>query len=59
MALTVEGIRKALLGGEGLLSLGDDLLLVVPLSAVSLAVGVLAFRAALRREQGRGTLGLY
>jgi ABC-2 type transport system permease protein len=59
MALTVEGIRKALLGGEGLATVGSDLLLVVPLSAASLLAGIFAFRAALRREQRRGTLGLY
>ena len=59
MAVTVEAIRKALLGGAGLGSLGGDLLLVLPFAAASLAAGVLAFRAALGREQRRGTLGLY
>jgi ABC-2 type transport system permease protein len=59
MALTVEGIRQALLGGEAFATLLGDLLLVLPLSAASLVGGLLAFRAALRREQRRGTLGLY
>jgi len=59
MALAIEGIRKALLGGEGLATLGGDVLLILPLSTASVVGGALAFRAALRREQRRGTLGLY
>ena len=32
--------------------------ILLPLSAVSLALGAVAFRAALRRERSRGTLGI-
>jgi hypothetical protein len=32
---------------------------LLPLAVVSLAVGIFAFRQALRRERRRGTLGLY
>ncbi len=33
--------------------------LLLPLSAASLAVGLTAFRLAVRRERRNGTLGLY
>lgn len=59
IAIAIEGMRQPLLGGEGWEGVGGDLLVLLPLSALSLAIGVLAFRAALKREKRRGSLGLY
>lgn len=59
MAIAIDGMREPMLG---IVSWPDTLqavLVLTPLSVVSLAVGVLAFRLALRRERRRGTLGLY
>jgi ABC-2 type transport system permease protein len=58
-AVAIEGMREALLGDLSGSQLAVDLALLAPLSAASLAVGVLLFRLALRRERRLGTLGLY
>ena len=59
LAIAAEGLREALLGGSSWGSIAPDILLLTPLSLVSLAVGTLAFRLALRRERRLGTLGAY
>ena len=59
VALAIEGMRDALLGGATLADVGTTVLLLVPVSAVSLAIGFGAFRLAVRRERRLGTLGLY
>jgi ABC-2 type transport system permease protein len=59
IAIAIEGMRETLLGGAGWSQAGRALLVVTPVSALSLAAGLLAFRASLRRERRRGTLGLY
>jgi ABC-2 type transport system permease protein len=59
LAIAIDATRDALLGGTGWSGVGGDLLVLVPLAAISLAIGTLLFRAALRRERRRGTLGLY
>lgn len=59
IALAVEGMREPLLGGTGWTSAGLDVLLLAPMSACSLALGILVFRRALRRERRRGSLALY
>ena len=59
LAIAIEGLRDALLGGTGWTGVGGDLLLLLPISAASVAIGSLLFRTALRRERARGTLGLY
>jgi ABC-2 type transport system permease protein len=59
VALAVGGMRETLLGGAGWSEIAPDLLLLAPMSAVSLVVGALAFRLAVRRERRLGTLGLY
>jgi ABC-2 type transport system permease protein len=59
VAIAMEGTREALIGGAGWAGIGGDALVLVPLSAVALAAGVAAFRAALAREHRKGTLGLY
>jgi ABC-2 type transport system permease protein len=59
IAVTIDGMRSALIGGGGWPSLGRDLLLIGTASCVSLVVGMTGFRWALRRERDRGTIGLY
>jgi ABC-2 type transport system permease protein len=59
VALAVGGMRETLLGGSGWTEIAPDLLLLAPMSAVSLVVGAFAFRLAVRRERRLGTLGLY
>lgn len=59
IAIAIEGMREPLLGGTGWAGVGASLLVLLPISAVSLAAGFAAFRAALRRERRRGSLGLY
>jgi ABC-2 type transport system permease protein len=59
IALAIEGMREPLLGGSGWDGVGSTVAVLVPLSCLSLAAGMAAFKAALRRERARGTLGLY
>jgi len=59
MTVAVEAIRQPLLAGSDWRALSEDMLTLVPVSAASLTAGVLAFRLSMRRERGRGTLGLY
>ena len=59
VARAMDGIRTALLGNAAWGSVGSDLALLAPLSMLSLALGLAAFRAALLRERRLGTLGLY
>jgi ABC-2 type transport system permease protein len=59
IALATEGMREALLGGEGWSDLASSFAVLVPASLASLLLGLTAFRIALRRERRRGTLGLY
>jgi ABC-2 type transport system permease protein len=58
ITLAVEGVRRPLLGGgwEGIWPRG---LALAPVSLLTLGLGLYAFRLSLRREQRRGTLGLY
>jgi ABC-2 type transport system permease protein len=58
-AIAIEAIREALIGGAGWSAVRPDVLLLIPLSVFALGAGAFAFRAALRREHRRGTLGLY
>jgi len=59
LAIAIQGMREALLGGTGWSEVGGHVLLLVPASALSLVCGALLFRLALGRERRRGTLGLY
>jgi ABC-2 type transport system permease protein len=59
LALTLEGLRAALIGGQSWGAIDTTLAVLVPLSVVALAAGVIAFRLALDRERRLGTLGLY
>ncbi len=59
ITIAVDGMREPLLAGSGWDGVGRAVAVLVPLSAVSLTAGIVTFRWALRRERGRGTLGLY
>lgn len=59
VALTIDGMRSALIGGAGLAEAAETLLVLLPAGAFSFAVGTLLFRLAMRREQRLGTVGLY
>jgi ABC-2 type transport system permease protein len=59
MAITLEAMRGALIGGEGWDVIGPEVLVMVPMSVLTLLVGGLAFGAAVARERRRGTLGMY
>ncbi|HET7428111.1 MAG TPA: ABC transporter permease [Gaiellales bacterium] len=59
IAVAITGMREQLIGGAG----WDDALTVlaklIPMSGITLLLGLLAFRLAMRRERRLGTLGLY
>ena len=59
IARAMDAIRTALLSDAGWAGIASDLALLAPLSALSLAIGLFAFKLALRRERRLGTLGLY
>jgi len=59
LTMTLDGMRAALLGGEGWAAAWPAILRVAPMSAGSMIVGMAGFRWALRRERRQGTLGLY
>jgi ABC-2 type transport system permease protein len=58
-AIAIDGVRSALIGGTGWGPAAEDALRLLPLSLVTLTIGVLCFRAAVARERRLGTLGLY
>jgi ABC-2 type transport system permease protein len=59
IGIAITGMRAQLIGGAG----WDDALVtiakLVPLSGLTLMLGLYAFRLAMRRERRLGTLGLY
>jgi ABC-type polysaccharide/polyol phosphate export permease len=59
VAIALEGVRSALIGGAGWSAIGSHVLLLVPMAFISVSIGVVAFRKALNRELRLGTLGLY
>ena len=59
LAIAIDGVREALLGGAGWSEALADIAVLIPLSAVTLALGVCLFRLALDRERRLGTLGMY
>lgn len=59
LAIAIEAMRNAMLGGTGWAGIGSDMLLLAAMSALSLALGSVLFRLALGRERRRGTLGMY
>jgi ABC-2 type transport system permease protein len=59
VAIAIQGMREALLGGVGWSEIARDIAILAPMSAASLGLGLLVFRLAVRRERRLGTLGLY
>jgi ABC-2 type transport system permease protein len=59
IAVTITGMREQLLGGGGWGDAALVLAKLAPMSAISLLLGLYAFRLAMRRERRLGTLGLY
>lgn len=59
IAVAIGGMREAIIGGAGWGEVAADLAYLLPMSVLSLIVGILAFRLGLRRERRTGTLGLY
>jgi ABC-2 type transport system permease protein len=59
IAIAINGMREALLGGVGWDESLRTVLVLAPMSAASLAFGLTAFRRAVQRERRLGTLGLY
>lgn len=57
--VALEAIRGQLLGDAGLAEALSAFARLVPMSAITLGLGVFAFRLALRRESRNGTLGVY
>ena len=59
LAIAIDGVRDALLGGAGWSDALADIAVLLPLSALTLAFGVYLFKLALDRERRLGTLGMY
>ena len=59
MTIAVETMREALLGDAGWSDVRSALLVLAPASVLTLALGMVSFRLAARRERRRGTVGLY
>jgi ABC-2 type transport system permease protein len=59
LAIAIDGMRDALLGGEGWAGVPQDMVILIPIAAVSLLIGNIVFRYGVRHERKRGTLGLY
>jgi ABC-2 type transport system permease protein len=59
IAIALEATRQTVVGGAGLDEVLPAVLKLIPMAIVSLALGFLAFRAALERERRSGNLGLY
>jgi ABC-2 type transport system permease protein len=59
LTVTLDAMRAALLGDQGWEALWPAILLVAPLSFISMAIGMSVFRMALNRERRKGTIGLY
>jgi ABC-2 type transport system permease protein len=59
MARALDGLRETLIGGSGWGTVAGDVLVVAPLSAITLAAGAAAFSWAVARERRQGTLGVY
>lgn len=59
LAVAIDGVRQALLGGAGWADSLADVALLAPMSVLTLAAGIGVFRLALARERRLGTVGLY
>ena len=59
IAIAIDGMRETLLGGAGWDQALSAVAVLVPAAVISLTIGAIAMRLALKRERRRGTLGLY
>ena len=59
VAITIEALREALLGGAGWAGVDHAIAVLAPAAVTSIAIGMWIFRLALTRERERGTIGLY
>lgn len=59
IAVGLEGLRQALLGGAGWDRTLDVVVMLIPTAVLSISVGSVLFNLAGRRERQRGTLGHY
>ena len=59
LAIVLNALRDALIGGAGWHALATPMLELLPLAVASVATGILAFWFCLRHERRAGTLGLY
>jgi ABC-2 type transport system permease protein len=59
VTIALDATRSALIGRAGWADVVPAFLRLAPMVVISLALGVMAFRLALRRERRRGTLALY
>ena len=59
LTAAVDTMRETLLGDAGWAEVAATATILLPASLLTLTLGVVAFRAALRRERRRGSLGLY
>ena len=59
LAIAIDGVRETLLGGAGWSEALADIAILLPLAALTLALGVWLFRLALDRERRLGTIGMY
>jgi len=59
LAVALNSMRSAVLGDAGWSVVPHAVAVLLPMGALALAVGLLAFRLALSRERRLGTLGLY
>jgi ABC-2 type transport system permease protein len=59
ITVAIEASREALLGNADWSVIWPTVFKLIPMAAISLAIGMGAFRWALQRERRRGTMGLY
>jgi len=59
ITIALDASREALIGGTGWSQILPAVLTLVPFMILSLAVGIITWRWALRRERRKGTIGLY
>ena len=59
MTVAIEAMREALLGTAGWSEVVSSGVVLAPIAVVTLTLGIFAFRAAVKRERRRGSLGLY
>ena len=59
IAVTLQALRAALIGDAGWSAFFDALPVLIPWAVLSIALGAVAFKAALKRERRLGTIGAY